>query len=240
LGLAKLVREAGLTTTAAVVGTPAYMSPEQASGGSADQRTDLWSLGVVFYELLTCHLPFSGDSGHSILYGIINRPPIPPRDLRADIPEEAERIILKCLQKKPEKRYSSADQVLEDLLKLKDSLEKEASAVRKTAEARRETERRLATVLSGEILNSSQVVKSLEPEESALLMNRCFDVLASVIKKYGGRIDRMTGNSFMVAFGVPRRSRTPRRRRSTRRSTCATAWLGSIRTNTSLFRSRSV
>jgi serine/threonine protein kinase/tetratricopeptide (TPR) repeat protein len=204
-GLAKLVSEAGLTTTAAVIGTPAYMSPEQASGESTDQRTDLWSLGVVFYELLTCHLPFSGDSGHSILYGIVNRPPIPPRDLRTDIPEEAERIILKCLQKKSEKRYSSADQLLEDLLKLKDSLEKEkeASAIRKTAEARRETERRLATVLSGEILNSTQVVKSLEPEEAALVMNRCFDLLASVIKKYGGRIDRMTGNSFMGAFGVP-------------------------------------
>jgi len=184
-GLAKLVSEAKLTTTAAVVGTPAYMSPEQASGESADQRTDLWSLGVVFYELLTCHLPFSGDCEHSILYGIINRPPIPPRDLRADIPEEAERIILKCLQKKPEKRYPSADQLLEDLLKLKDSLEKEkgASAARKTAEARRETERRLATVLSGEILNPSEVLKSLEPEEAALVMNRCFDLLASIIKK---------------------------------------------------------
>ncbi len=204
-GLAKLVSEARLTTTEALIGTPAYMSPEQASGESADQRTDLWSLGVVFYELLTGQLPFSADNEYSILYQIINRPPVPPRDLRTDIPEEAERIILKCLEKKPEKRYPSTDQLLADLLQLKDSLEKEkvTSAARKTADARRETERRLATVLSGEILNSSQVVKSLEPEEAALVLNRCFELLASIIKKYGGRIDRMTGNSFMAAFSVP-------------------------------------
>jgi serine/threonine protein kinase/tetratricopeptide (TPR) repeat protein len=204
-GLAKLASEARLTQTSAVIGTPAYMSPEQALGESVDQRTDLWSLGVVFYELLTGQLPFSGDSEQSILYAIINRPPIPLLDLRSDIPREAEWIILKCLQKKPERRYSSADKLLADLLKLKGTLEKgkEDLAVQKKAETQRETERRLATVLSGEILNVSETLKSLEPEEAALVMNRCFDLLSSIIKKYGSRIDRMTGSSFMAAFGVP-------------------------------------
>ena len=155
--------------------------------------------------MLTGQLPFSGDSERSILFAIVNQPPIPPRELRTDIPEEAERIILKCLQKKPENRYPSADQLLADLLKLKVAWEKgkEDLAGRKGAEKQRETERRLATVLSGEILDPSAVLKSLEPEEAALAMSRCFDLLSSVIKKYGGRIDRMTGNSFMAAFGVP-------------------------------------
>jgi len=204
-GLAKLASEARLTQTLTLVGTPAYMSPEQAMGEDVDQRTDLWSLGVVFYELLTGQLPFPGDSERSILYAIINRTPVPLLDLRSDIPAEAEWIILKCLQKKPEKRYLSADQLLADLLKLKGSLEKgkEDLAGQKRAETQRETERRLATVLSGEILNASEALKSLEPEEAALVMNRCFDLLSSIIKKYEGRIDRMTGSSFIAAFGVP-------------------------------------
>lgn len=204
-GLAKLASEARLTRAAILIGTPAYMSPEQATGEDVDHRTDLWSLGVVFYELLTGQLPFSGDNERSILYSIINRPPIPLLDLRSDVPEEADWIILKCLQKNPERRYASADRLLADLLKLKASVEKEKedSAGRKKAEARRETERRLATVLSGEIVNSSEAVKNLEPEEAALVMNRYYDLLTSLINKYGGRIVRQTGDSFTAAFGVP-------------------------------------
>ena len=204
-GLAKLASEARATLTSSIIGTPAYMSPEQAMGESLDQRIDLWSLGVVFYELLTGHLPFQGENMQSMLNAIIHKTPKPPGDLKKDIPEEAEHIVLKCLRKQPEKRYQSAYRLLSDLTKLKISLEKEKRdlAAKKRLEAGRETERRQATVLSGEILGYSEILESLETEEAALVINRCFAMLDSVISKYKSRIDEITGGSFMASFGIP-------------------------------------
>jgi serine/threonine protein kinase len=204
-GLAKLASEARVTLTSSIIGTPAYMSPEQAMGESLDQRVDLWSLGVVFYELLTGHLPFLGENEQSMLYAIINKTPEPPMDLKKEIPEEAERIVLKCLRKQPERRYQSADRLISDLTKLKISLEKEKEdlAVKKRLETGRETERRQATVLSGEILGYKEVLESLETEEAALVINRCFTMLDSVISKYESRIDEIMGGSFMASFGIP-------------------------------------
>lgn len=204
-GLAKLASEARVTLTSSIIGTPAYMSPEQAMGESLDQRVDLWSLGVVFYELLTGHLPFLGENEQSMLYAIINKTPEPPIDLKKEIPEEAERIVLKCLRKQPERRYQSADRLISDLTKLKISLEKEKEdlAVKKRLETGRETERRQATVLSGEILGYKEVLESLETEEAALVINRCFTMLDSVISKYESRIDEIMGGSFMASFGIP-------------------------------------
>ncbi|TET73421.1 MAG: hypothetical protein E3J44_00975 [Candidatus Aminicenantes bacterium] len=204
-GLAKLVSEAKLTLTSSITGTPAYMSPEQAMGESTDQHIDLWSLGVVFYELLTGYLPFQGENEQSMLYAIIHNTPKPPMDLKEDIPEEAERIVLKCLRKQPERRYQSADRLISDLTKLKISLEKEKEdlAAKKSLEAGRETERRQATIFSGEILGYSEVLESLETEEAALVINRCFAMFDSVIRKYESRIDETTGGSFMASFGIP-------------------------------------
>lgn len=204
-GLAKLASEAMPTLTSSIIGTPAYMSPEQAMGESLDQRIDLWSLGVVFYELLTGHRPFQGENAQSTLHAIIHKTPTPPMELKKDIQEEAERIVLKCLRKQPERRYQSADRLISDLTKLKISLKKEKQdLVTKTRlETGRETERRQATVLSGEILGYSEVLANLETEEAALVINRCFAMLDSVISKYESRIDEITGGIFMASFGIP-------------------------------------
>jgi serine/threonine protein kinase/tetratricopeptide (TPR) repeat protein len=204
-GLAKLASEARPTLTSSVIGTPAYMSPEQAKGESLDQRIDLWSLGAVFYESLTGQLPFQREDAQSMLHAIIHKTPVPPMDLNKDIPEEAERIVLKCLRKEPERRYQSADRLLSDLTKLKISLEKEKEdlAAQKKLEAGRETERRQATVLAGAILGYSEVRKNLETEEAALAINRCFAMLDSILNKYESRIDEIMGGSFIASFGIP-------------------------------------
>ncbi|OGD21052.1 MAG: hypothetical protein A2W03_10250 [Candidatus Aminicenantes bacterium RBG_16_63_16] len=204
-GLAKLARGTPLTRTSEIMGTLAYMSPEQAGGESVDQRTDIWSLGVMFYELLTGQQPFQGDNEPSMLHAIIHKTPRPPRDLKDDIPEEAEWIVLNCLQKQPERRPQSADRLISDLTKLKISLEKEKEdlATKKRLAAGRETERRQATILSGEILGYSEVLESLETEEAALVIDRCFTMLDSVIRKYESRIDEITGGRFMASFGIP-------------------------------------
>jgi len=113
-GLAKLAGAAGLTRTGFRLGTPAYMSPEQARG-EVDHRTDLWSLGVVLYEMLTGQAPFQAESDPEIVHAVLHEEPAPLRRLRPDAPAGLERIVAGLLRKKLADRYPSAESVLADL-----------------------------------------------------------------------------------------------------------------------------
>src|SRR5688572_16348650 len=111
-GLAKLEGEARrLTRTGTTMGTVAYMSPEQARGDEVDARSDLWSLGVVLYEMLTGRLPFKGERDHSIVYSILHTPPGPLRPLCPGVPRPVERLIERLLEKDPKHRIQSAGEV---------------------------------------------------------------------------------------------------------------------------------
>ena len=114
-GLAKLAGGAGVTRAGVAIGTPAYMSPEQAEGLPVDHRTDIWSLGVVLYEMLAGLRAFSGDSDHAVMYSVIHRQPTPLAEVRPEIPVELTAVIDRCLEKDPEKRYSSAEALVRDL-----------------------------------------------------------------------------------------------------------------------------
>ena len=122
-GLAKIVSEPQLTETAAIMGTVAYMSPEQASGDAIDHRSDILSLGVVLYEMLSGQLPFQGDHEQLVLYSILNKFPEPITGLRPSIAPAMERIVDKCLEKDPTERYQHADELLADLKWLKKETE---------------------------------------------------------------------------------------------------------------------
>ncbi len=124
-GLAKIKGGALLTREGTTLGTVAYMSPEQARGQDVDHRSDIWSLGVVIYETLCGKLPFSGDHEASILYSIVHEEPKPLKAVKPGIPAELQHIINRALQKKPESRYSSAEGILNDLKKYKESLRAE-------------------------------------------------------------------------------------------------------------------
>jgi serine/threonine protein kinase/dienelactone hydrolase len=124
-GLAKVKGGTLLTREGTTLGTVAYMSPEQARGEEVDQRTDIWSLGIVLYEMLSGQLPFMGDREASILYSVVHEEAKPVSAWNPNIPSEIQQIINCALKKKPEARYQSAVDLLKDLQKYKDSLKAE-------------------------------------------------------------------------------------------------------------------
>ena len=117
-GLAKIKGGTELTKIGATVGTAAYMSPEQAKGEVFDQRTDIWSFGVVLYEMLTGKLPFKGEYEQSVIYSVLNDSPAPISTLSQNNPDGIENVIFKMLEKDPSRRYESIDDFLIDLNRL--------------------------------------------------------------------------------------------------------------------------
>lgn len=110
-GIARLMEEPSITSDGQVFGTPSYMSPEQVAGKPLDPRTDIFSLGVTMYEMLTGRKPFTGDTVVTITYNILNQEPVIP----PSIPPHIERVLRRCLAKNPDERYSSAAELAADL-----------------------------------------------------------------------------------------------------------------------------
>jgi eukaryotic-like serine/threonine-protein kinase len=114
--------EQGLTQAGAVMGTAAYFSPEQAQGGQPDPRSDLYSLGVVLYEMVGGKPPFSAENPVAIAYKQVHEQPRPLRELVPDVPVAFEAVVAKLLAKNPAARYQSADELREDLRKFRDGI----------------------------------------------------------------------------------------------------------------------
>ncbi len=121
-GIARSISAKGITGARVMIGTPEYMSPEQVEGKDVDQRSDIYSLGIILYEMLTGHAPFEGDTPFAV--GIKQKSEIPkdPRELNAQIPQNLSRLVLRCLEKEKEKRFQSAEEVRKELEKIQEGI----------------------------------------------------------------------------------------------------------------------
>ncbi|UCF05239.1 MAG: protein kinase [bacterium] len=133
-GLAKVSDRTRITKEGTILGTVAYMSPEQISGEKVDTRSDIWSLGVIAYEMVTGRLPYKGDYDQAVIYLIMHDTPEPLTALRTGVPIELEQIANKCMQKDPAERYQTAADLMADFRRLGRVMREDLSASRSIVE----------------------------------------------------------------------------------------------------------
>ncbi len=136
-GIARSLHGAAVTAEGSLVGTPDYMSPEQVESKGADQRSDIYALGVILFEMVTGRVPFEGDTPLSVAYKHKNELPVAPRKLNSQVPEPLNKVILRCLEKEKANRYQTAGELLSDLALVEEGLpitERVAAKTRMTAQ----------------------------------------------------------------------------------------------------------
>jgi serine/threonine protein kinase/tetratricopeptide (TPR) repeat protein len=180
-----------------IVGTVAYMSPEQGRGETTDARTDVWSLGVVLYEMLAGTRPFRGDNAQGLLASVMSTPPAPLSQHRADLPVEIDHIVAKALAKDPRHRYPSMSAMAAELERL---TAWEGAPPKQPAP---HGERRRAAVLVSVVADYSTLIERLDPSAFHALIGRIRGIAEDVVRKHGGVLNQSIEDEIVSLFGVP-------------------------------------
>ncbi|HEV7893361.1 MAG TPA: protein kinase [Pyrinomonadaceae bacterium] len=210
-----------------IMGTVRYMSPEQARGLEVDERTDVWSLGVVLYECVAGRAPFEGPTNSDVLASVLNREPAPLARDASEVPAELERIVTKALAKDREERYQTAKDLGIDLRRLKQRLEFEAEMSRGRTQTSTATETapqtdethaaqsssnmtatrapseqiKQVTILFADVGGLAAVTEALDAEELGELMDALWRRIDAAVMDSGGRVDRRMGEQLMALWG---------------------------------------
>ncbi len=185
-GIARMASSAVRTQTGMVLGSPKYMSPEQVVGKTIDQRSDIFSLGVMLYEMLTGKPPFNGENVNAIMYQTLNAVPAPPSTLNPDVPEMANFIVAKALAKKLDDRYQNAKDFAADLRACRDNLPRSGKPINASTPAGGEKKLSDAIAATGSKEASDEEARP----ESVTGLSKAFDSDAATL-----RLASMTGSS---------------------------------------------
>ena len=118
-GLSKSPLVSTMTSLGTVIGTLGYVAPEQVTNIEVDQRTDIFSFGVILYQMLTQKLPFTGENEMALIHSIFNTFPAKPSEINNKVNKQLDEIVMRCIEKEPDKRYNSVEEIKKELLNIK-------------------------------------------------------------------------------------------------------------------------
>ena len=206
-GLALLKDNSNISESKGTFGTLAYMSPEQTLNMPPGFTSDIWSFGIVCYEMFTGRLPFYHKYNEAIIYSILNEEPVPPSHIRPDISSELETIILKCIRKEKEKRYQSAEEIVKDLRNLKKEIEvrnlKEDFKKEHQKKEKKTVEQKQATIVYMQIDNYTELSDRVGRENMVELLENHYELINNTAQKYGGTVNQTDLSETILYFGLP-------------------------------------